>query len=297
MDKKNENKKDDYLYIILHIPKTGGMTLRKHIEENFKKNEIIKIYCEEDPKIMKIGLDNYLLNHPNKKSVKIIIGHNFSYGIHKYFQKKVRYITFIREPIEIPISVYNFIRTNINEDVRDFSKLSHKILQNIKKKIVKKGEIKSFGEIIEKFQNMSNIMTKTILYGFFFEKAFDEKKELKINEKNLTKAKEIISNFYFIGLNHKKEDLFFVYHILNIKKFFPNQNISKKYVKKNKELIIKLFKKNKYDIKLYEYALKLNKNFKEEKPFFNQLYKKIFVKTKIYQFKKSLIDIFHSLFY
>tara|TARA_Y100000310_G_C20665821_1_gene807396 strand:+ start:735 stop:1538 length:804 start_codon:yes stop_codon:yes gene_type:complete len=264
--------KKDQLYIILHMPKTGGMTLRKHIENNFNEKEIIKIYPEENPEINKQGLKKYLQNHKNKKTVNIVIGHNISLEIHKYLKRKARYITFVRNPIEIPISTYNFIITYLDKDLRDFSKYTHKIKERIKKKIMKNNKIISFNEVIGKYPGMSNIMIRTILTRFLFEEIFNEKIE-EITKKDLEKAKNILDKFYFIGITKNKKDFLFVYKILGIKKFFPNQNISRKYIVKNRKLTNKLIN-NELDVKLYKHALKLNKNFK----------------------RKSLVKILHSFF-
>ena len=42
-------------------------------------------------------------------SCKIVTGH-FKYGLHNFFRRKPRYITFLREPLDRAVSHYYFIK-------------------------------------------------------------------------------------------------------------------------------------------------------------------------------------------
>ena len=117
---KNQNNKWP-LYIFVHVPKCAGISFRIHIENNFRSEEILKIYCkqrietENGESIFlynRNDIDNYLksLTERQRDKIKVIYGHDVYYGIHKYFDKEPRYFTFLRNPVDRAISLYNFKR-------------------------------------------------------------------------------------------------------------------------------------------------------------------------------------------
>lgn len=89
------------LIIFMHIPKTGGLTLRKIIDQQYMKNEIYHISR---------GVDvNKLKERLNNGKIKAVYGHN-RFGIHKYFSNRLfTYITLLRDPVERVISTYYYI--------------------------------------------------------------------------------------------------------------------------------------------------------------------------------------------
>src|SRR3989344_1068676 len=124
----------DTLYIFLHIPKCAGSTFEYHIRNNFKKEEIIELnesfiapYLQgksiaflsykEKNKIKKQCFEkfkNYIdeLSDDQKNRIKVIYGHYVFYGIHTFLNKNPRYVTFIRNPISMILSAYNFLVLN-----------------------------------------------------------------------------------------------------------------------------------------------------------------------------------------
>jgi len=94
----------DILYIIIHIHKTGGTTLKSHIRFNFKKEEILLLYRNINPDfVKKDGVENYINSLPLEKreKIKVIIGHGAYWGLHELFQKPCRYVIFFRNPVII----------------------------------------------------------------------------------------------------------------------------------------------------------------------------------------------------
>ena len=86
------------LILFTHIPKTSGTSLLKElIEPNLSSDRIF--YNGNIKKIVPGLYRNY----------QLITGH-FSYGMHFFSPKKVKYITFLREPIERAISFYYFVQ-------------------------------------------------------------------------------------------------------------------------------------------------------------------------------------------
>lgn len=252
-----KNKEDqDILYIFLHIPKTAGNTFLYHLENKFREEERIRLY-EQDLPELKFSLSTtektkeiiykrfFSLTKRQKDKIKIIYGHLSYYGIHKFFNKPYRYITFVRNPVDRTVSTYNYFST-LQKNNEKFSKAN--LLIN---------------EKIPSFENWLKIKySKKLTIPAFL-------KRPNYLGKNL---KESLNKFYFIGITENyNEDAVYLYHLLGINKFYTNKNISKKYVKledldkKTKDL---LMEKNKEDIELYNYALELNKKFKQEHPEF-----------------------------
>jgi hypothetical protein len=96
--KKNE------ILIHLHMPKTGGTTLKRIINKNIPPGGLnYDIYAESEQRKIK-------LRNLSSKRVYSIQGH-FPFGVHQYFQEPSIYITMLREPIERIISEYYYIRS------------------------------------------------------------------------------------------------------------------------------------------------------------------------------------------
>ncbi|MEK6934678.1 MAG: sulfotransferase family 2 domain-containing protein [Nanoarchaeota archaeon] len=244
----------ELLYIFLHVPKTGGLTVRNHIVNNFRKDKILELYSYQGRK----QVINRIKHLKNKDDIQVIIGHGAYYGIHKLFNKKYRYILFLRHPVDRMISNYNFQITRLSDktiDPRD--------LERARKSMVKSNKTIS----LEKYLKITN---KNDLCRFLMKSFFD--KDIKnMNESNLRKLKNNLNKFYFIGITENPEDYLFVYSLLNIKKFYFKSNKSERYFipKDYSTLKKKLIKKGNFDFEIYKYALYLNKRFKMNNNFYS----------------------------
>ncbi len=104
--------------LFLHIPKTGGTTLRSVIARQYPGDSMYEI---ENP------INENLIafrDMPETKrwSYKGVQGH-MSYGLHEYVEQPASYITMLREPVKRAISDYAFVSSNqyhpLYEQVRD----------------------------------------------------------------------------------------------------------------------------------------------------------------------------------
>lgn len=88
------------LVVITHVPKTAGSSFRKSIiEANVPINKVYRY------KKLKDFIPDILRSDYN-----VVVGH-VPYGLHYFTTKPVKYIIFLREPIERAISHYYFLKS------------------------------------------------------------------------------------------------------------------------------------------------------------------------------------------
>ena len=96
------------LFIHLHIPKTGGTTLRDIIQRQYRSEKILMIpKLEESENILK-EVSNSQINQ-----LKLIQGH-LKYGIHNHFYRRAKYFAIIRDPINRVLSTYYYVLSQKN---------------------------------------------------------------------------------------------------------------------------------------------------------------------------------------
>jgi len=273
---KRQTAEKDILYIFLHIPKCAGSTFRYHVEHNLKKGEYISLYDGEyfdvtemayeyfTPGKRRKEIDEYLarLSDAQKDTIRIVYGHRVYYGIHRFFPgREPRYITFIRHPVARTLSLYNFYRDHVENPSRYPPELWNayriKGLGEVHKDIIQNGRTLPFPEWLKKRTWHSNFMTK-----FLAQQGFAEPND---------SVEDMVEKFYFVGITENyRTDALFLYQLLGIKIFYPDQNISKKYVdpKNLPEYTGVISDRNAKDIKLYEHSLRVNKKFKKHTPRF-----------------------------
>ena len=96
------------LFIHLHIPKTGGTTLRDIIQRQYRAKKILMIpKLEESENILK-EISTSQINQ-----LKLIQGH-LKYGIHNHFHRSTKYFAIIRDPINRVLSTYYYVLSQKN---------------------------------------------------------------------------------------------------------------------------------------------------------------------------------------
>lgn len=109
----------DKKIVFLHIPKTGGQSLRKIAESNYKKHERFACY-PSNPDYP--GVDELAaLGSDEVSKLKLICGH-VDFGIHERLPYECEYFTMMRHPIDRVISAYQHILRR-NEKCTGFSLL------------------------------------------------------------------------------------------------------------------------------------------------------------------------------
>ena len=242
------------IYIIFHINKCAGTTLRIGLKEQLIEGELLLLYNNENPELSKSfkNVSNYILNlsQEKKDKLKVIYGHQIYYALGKLFKnREVRFITFIRKPEKRMISQYNWQR---------MAYYRHGKANNFPSEGINNEKYMTFDSWLN-FKNHDNFITRFLL------KTLSINEEI-INSNKIKKIKKMLDTFYFIGIVGNKEDLFFIQNEIGLKKFMINRNISKKYYSGNtlEQIEKQAVTLTEYDLEIYDYSILLNKTIKRK---------------------------------
>ena len=118
--------------------------------------------------------------------------------------------------------------------------------------------------------------------------AYGQEPTSEITRFHLEVAKRILEKFYFVGITEEfDDDAAFLFGKLRIQRFCKNHNVASRYYlpKNDKKMISLIVSRSHLDAELYDYARRLNREFKIQKKHFYFLS----VHTK---FKRFLSDLF-----
>lgn len=230
----------DDLILFTHIPKTSGTSfIEEMVKSNLDSNQICHV----------AGLRKII--PALQKEYKFIYGH-FGYGIHLFTQKKVNYITFLRDPIDQAVSFYYFVQQD-----KDNPRLRHPLCDYAESVTLKE---------FYKTKNFHNIQTRFIA-GFMTHKLYP----LCANKlsKNIILKKAIHNlknNYAYFGILEERENSLTLFQ----NKFALDKRIDISHKKRTRsrpkieeidDKTIKVIKQaNNLDSQLYSFALKFFKS-------------------------------------
>ena len=220
--------------IFLHLPRTGGTTLRDILSRQYPAGETFenKTLTDTDDNFNERNMDE-------KSGFKLIKGHVY-FGIHQYIPQSCSYFSMIRDPFERTMSVYNYIK---NRPSHKYHILANQL---------------SLGKFIESGQNLmvNNGQTRLIAGRHTaLEIPFNE-----MNTDHLEQAKaNIAEHFILVGLTDRyNETLLMLKKLLkwktptySIANAIKRDDKTKQIDAQLKELIIKY---NQLDLQLYDYV-------------------------------------------
>ena len=220
--------------IFLHLPRTGGTTLRDILSKQYSDKVTF-----ENKTLLDTDQNFSVENKSEKGKHKLIKGHVY-FGIHEHIIQNCTYFSMMRNPIERVTSVYNYIKI----------RPKHKDYEYIKNK--------SITHYIESKRNlfMDNGQTR-LLAG---RHTSLEVPFRRINEGHLEQAKENIKNhFILVGLTERYDETLLLlqrmlqwktptYSIANAAK---REKKTKQHAPKIRELIAEY---NQLDLQLYHYV-------------------------------------------
>ena len=246
---------DNILWIHLHPPRTGGGSIIAVLLEKFPEGVF-------DASKARYKLDSKKLD---KKKARFIVGHATYYGIQKLVPNKIpRYFIFLRNPAESLIDNYN-IKMNSEKKIIPFeewykNQIKNELVHVLDLKFRGSESIrinvpKTFMPIIRKLNYKTFYFIQKILVNIL---GLNKKNDLK----KLENAKKLLDLCWFVGILEKSEEDFkFLFDAIGLKniKWKKSDDPYKEPQKINDELRQKIYKENPLDLKLYQYALKLNK--------------------------------------
>ena len=222
------------LILFTHIPKTSGTSLIKElIEPNFSPHSTYR--HGNFKKVVPALFKNY----------QLISGH-FAYGLHLLSPKRVKYITFFRDPIERAISFYYFVQQG-----GDNPRTRHPLCD-----YAESVTLKEFYENVE-FHNHQTRMTAGWLENKFYKYLASPKNKQKILKKAIYNLQY---KYYYFGLLEEREKSIelcrkkFNWHnyqtVTHQKKTYKRATINDI----DSETIDTIKAANDLDLKLYEFA-------------------------------------------
>lgn len=295
------------IYINLHIPKTAGYTFRYHITKNLRSDEQLLLDYEFlgldlfnpplDYDIYKKAAFKLIKSIPREKreKIKIIHGHAVPFGVHELFDRDPKYFTFVRNPVERTVSIYNHLSYLNSIEGHEKRKYAY-----YEKYLLVAGNDPGFDVWLTK-KYKSDIQYKHFsLSGYLREFGYLRG---KISQNSINDS---LCKFYFLGLteNFSDESLYF-FKKIGMCKYFIDQNIShKKFVIGNK-VMKRIVESNKFDKFLYLQATKLNSHFKEANPEFQKAVDAKKIERQVllpftqvmFAPRQTLIRIYKSIFF
>jgi hypothetical protein len=240
--------------IFLHIPKTGGSTLRKIIDRQYPTNETLRCYYQKQGISLQSALEE-MNGVPQERAtqVNVILGH-VGYGIHEHLPWTCSYFTILRDPVERFLSGYYHI-------LRDSDHKFHAEVQGMTiKEFISKEELKVEAARVNAVNALDNLQTR-LLSG----EAVD--RELSDNvppyepctSAMLEQAKKNLEKCVAVGLSERFDDslMLFRQRLGWSNAYYVRSNVGwnrKPNERPSAETIRCLEEYNQMDLELYSYA-------------------------------------------
>ncbi len=216
----------DQNLIFLHLPKNGGTTLHSILSRWYRGSESFDIRVIDH---VRLNTEEFLaLPESRRNKIKLLKGH-MQFGLHKYLNEPVDYITILREPCERIISFYNYVLRRPN----------HRLYQAVA------GENMSLNEFVN-WASDGDIHHGQVRWI----SGIDDRPEL-MYEKAL---ENIHSHFSFVGiLEQFDESVLLLRQMYGFPfPYYEALNQTKKRGGASEQDRALIREKNRYDVKLYE---------------------------------------------
>lgn len=251
---------EDRLVIFVHIPKTAGTSLRIIIERNFDKQAIFTLDGRDPQK----SIEQFnQLSQEEKASFFLVQGHGEFGALENLPHQHIKYITFVRDPVERVLSYYSYILSDA-----------------FRRPQAEKAESMSFKEYLlsKSDWQIDNHQTRMIAGNVGPEYG-------ACNEEVLERAKDnIIKYFHFVGLAERfDQSVLAMSRSLGWKTpFYKSLNRTKKRITQDtidEEMKTLIRNENRFDLQLYEFVSS-RFEISPEKPFSFQV--------KLFQFLNTI---------
>ena len=210
------------VFMYLHIPKCLGTTLTHTIGRGIRASAHV---FETD--VTRSEIKRLVHVRANERRVSVrrlraIHGHAVFEGLHDITRRQGRYVTFLRDPIERQVSLYNYYRT-ISEATE------HPNAQLFRNFVYENGKYIEFPDWIERETGRTNIMARSLAFA---SATWRDDRFPFTNDNYISHAKALLRKMHFIGfVENADQDMAILCKMLEIAPPKRKLNISKKYFK------------------------------------------------------------------
>lgn len=98
------------LQILAHLPKTGGQTLVRVMQRQFRPQEVLSY----EDHLWVEGIASFAARAAaGLDGIRCVVGH-LPFGVRAVADRRVRYVTMLRDPLEWTLSLYSYIRGRVD---------------------------------------------------------------------------------------------------------------------------------------------------------------------------------------
>jgi Galactose-3-O-sulfotransferase len=223
--------------VYLHIPKTGGVTLRAALRHKYPATTL-ELHSPSDLEPLA------LLPLEERRAASVVTGH-LPYGVHRYIPQESDYITILRDPVARVISTYHHVLRHPNHWFHD--------------------EVARSGMRLEEFVRASNgpadnLQTRLISgrgSGRLVSHGSGRPERTGVGAEALEEAKRNLDHFLVVGLTERFDESFLlIRRALGWKlPMYATRNAANGYVNPPSAEAIRLIRqRDRLDVELYEHA-------------------------------------------
>jgi len=261
----------DPLYVLVHLPKSAGTTLKKNLANSYTKEERLPVINNWDSTVEeREERHEFFRTMPQeqKDKLKFLFGMSVWYGLRDCFPNRdVRFITVMREPFERAVSHYRF-NVMRNGQKRPMIVVWSDDIED--EMIGKNGDIIGFDDWLKKVIEYPNYIHRYLeRLGF-------------------TSPEQ----FYFIGLvENSKNDFAYLYHLFGTRRFFADMNITDKKIQvvltdEHKSLF---YRNNVLDVSWYDQCKSKNEYFYGENSKVFRYIRRVLFRKRIRLFSRRIL--------
>jgi len=220
--------------IFLHIPKAGGTTLHNIFERLYPTSEVFTIKGNREH-----GLDAFkTLSEEEKAKIQVLKGH-MPFGLHSYFKEEIKYITLFRNPVNRVVSHYEYVLRKPKHYLYERVKGSNMTLEDY--------ALSDLSTELDNHQCRSFLDVDDIEINRFNEIAFDRVlQNLKKHSVTFGLVEEFDASLLLF-----RQELGWSQYPYYVK---LNTNPDNRKIDVPQELANKIAARNRWDVRLYEYA-------------------------------------------
>jgi hypothetical protein len=108
--------------IFLHIGKTAGLSLRMILRRQFPPSKVMDLRnpVTDRTRLRREGAISYFAALPESERarLRLIMGHT-TFGLHEHVPRPSTYVTLLRDPVSLNVSLYHYIRRTSNHVLHD----------------------------------------------------------------------------------------------------------------------------------------------------------------------------------